>query len=685
MALPRTAKALFLLALHVSAASCRILNSSSSLTILLQNDLLGSLSDSGEATILTDTASYQEASQKCSEIQESLINLEEIKSSFNLSAVLGHLTYDGPLDNDQLYWVASGPGNCQATNAEGKIRVVSCLKQLPGLCTQNAPFSNVSYADTSSKWQVTVQSGAQNITGFRDRASFRFLGVRYASQPERFTYAQTFAGPSNQSALAFGQECIQLPGAGGEDCLFLNIFTSYLPGENAAGNPNQLRAVMFYLHGGAFLVGSGADPEYDGGNLASRGDVVVVTINYRLGIFGFLALDDNSTNGNYGIADQIIALDWVRANIAAFGGDPDRITVFGQSAGANSVRALLGSPQAIGKFAAAMPLSHVAGLGILGSFYTTYPTIADAASSTFDVVLAPTNCSSAKSQVDCLRGFEPQDLLFLTAGMTPYVVQDGTYVNTPYLILNGSGHVANVHLTLGVMRDDAAALIPYPTTTNITQAIEEAGISPDFYINNTGLFPEPSGANATLDVFNVTAHMATDGELRCLDEAIAVAGVRNNIFKSVWFYEYTRSYQPLSFAVNTPVCQAPTDAGHPYGDTSMPYFRCHAGDVYYTFGNLIRQGQPQRDDIDLPFSQLIVDLYTSFARSYTPNPSLEYLRVRDYDSTLQQIDRPGGCWEPVERGENPTLRRLDWPSSQAVFNEVAQCNALGLPLDYFTD
>ena len=201
--------------------------------------------------------------------------------------------------------------------------------------------------------------------------------------------------------------------------MFLNIFTSYLPGENDAGNPNQLRAVMFYLHGGAFLAGSGADPEYDGGNLASRGDVVVVTINYRLGIFGFLALDDNSTHGNYGIADQIIALDWVRANIAAFGGDPDRITVFGQSAGANSVRALLGSPQAIGKFAAAMPLSHVAGLGLLGSLYTTYPTISDAASSTFDVVLVPTNCSSAKSQVDCLRGFDPQDLLFLTAGMTP--------------------------------------------------------------------------------------------------------------------------------------------------------------------------------------------------------------------------------------------------------------------------
>jgi carboxylesterase type B len=176
---------------------------------------------------------------------------------------------------------------------------------------------------------------------------------------------------------------------------------------------------MFYIHGGAFLAGTGANPEYDGGNLVSRGDVVVVTINYRLGVFGFLSLDDNSTRGNYGIADQVIALDWVRANIAAFGGDPDRITVFGQSAGANSIRAILGSPKAIGKFAAAMPLSHVAGLGLLGSSYTTYPTIVEAAASIVDTVLLPTNCSSAKSQVDCLRDLDAQDLLLSTAGMMP--------------------------------------------------------------------------------------------------------------------------------------------------------------------------------------------------------------------------------------------------------------------------
>lgn len=115
--------------------------------------------------ILVDSAAYHVALQACAEIQEELFNLEEAAVSFNLTAVLGHLTYDKPLNNGQQYWVASGPGVCQATDSGGHISAVNCLEQLPGLCTQSAPFSNVTYSDTSSKWQITVQAGEQSITG----------------------------------------------------------------------------------------------------------------------------------------------------------------------------------------------------------------------------------------------------------------------------------------------------------------------------------------------------------------------------------------------------------------------------------------------------------------------------------------------------------------------------------------
>ena len=123
-----------------------------------------------------------------------------------------------------------------------------------------------------------------------------------------------------------------------EDCLTLNVWT---PAMDDARRP-----VMVYLHGGAFMLGSGSMPMYHGATLARRGDVVVVTINYRLGLFGYLRGVDVCgealpSTGNAGLLDQIAALKWVKQEIAAFGGDPDNVTVFGQSAGSSSIYAML--------------------------------------------------------------------------------------------------------------------------------------------------------------------------------------------------------------------------------------------------------------------------------------------------------------------------------------------------------
>jgi len=134
-----------------------------------------------------------------------------------------------------------------------------------------------------------------------------------------------------------------LPEPMSEDCLTLNIWS---PGADDARRP-----VMVWLHGGSFVTGSGSTPWYDGTAFATHGDVVVVTINYRLGALGFLYLaeyagEDYASSGNNGLLDQIAALTWVRDNIAAFGGDPDNVTIFGESAGAMSIGALLAIPAA---------------------------------------------------------------------------------------------------------------------------------------------------------------------------------------------------------------------------------------------------------------------------------------------------------------------------------------------------
>ncbi|HMC53331.1 MAG TPA: carboxylesterase family protein, partial [Acidimicrobiales bacterium] len=133
-----------------------------------------------------------------------------------------------------------------------------------------------------------------------------------------------------------------------EDCLTLNVWTPAAAGA-------QPRPVLVWIHGGGFLTGSGSLPIYNGRFLAARGDVVVVTINYRLGALGFLshpALRDEESGaaGNWGLLDQIAALRWVRENIDAFGGDPGNVTVFGESAGAMSVGTLMGTPAAVGLF-----------------------------------------------------------------------------------------------------------------------------------------------------------------------------------------------------------------------------------------------------------------------------------------------------------------------------------------------
>jgi para-nitrobenzyl esterase len=139
-----------------------------------------------------------------------------------------------------------------------------------------------------------------------------------------------------------------------EDCLYLNVWT---PAADGARRP-----VLFWIHGGAFVIGAGSQSVYDGAKLAARGDVVVVTINYRLGSLGFLNLQEVTggripATGNEGLLDQVAALEWVQENIAAFGGDPDNVTIFGESAGGMSVGCLLGMPRAKGLFAKAIPQS----------------------------------------------------------------------------------------------------------------------------------------------------------------------------------------------------------------------------------------------------------------------------------------------------------------------------------------
>lgn len=367
---------------------------------------------------------------------------------------------------------------------------------------------------------------------------------------------------------------MQAGNIGSEDCLFLNVWTPYLPEK---GESADLKPVMFWIHGGGFTGGNGSDATFDGSAMAARGDVVLVTINYRLSTFGFLALDDGVTNGNYGLQDQITALDWVHANIKSFGGDASRITIFGQSAGAASVRALMASPVAIGKYAAAIQQSNLAGSNFAAT-YSNWLNISAEVELAARPLLNATGCTNATSKVDCLRGVDPYQLANYTAFAAKYPVVDGTYLTTGELVLTGEGPAAKVPLMMGFMRDDGGSFFQYPKRK---VSIEEFLPTINFPLNASelALYPVPDSSNATLNVYNTSVLVLTNGEFRCLDTATAYSGVKNGVFEDVYFYQFNRSYQlgPGFPDANAPVCDAPIEPGYPYGNPNKEYFKCHSG------------------------------------------------------------------------------------------------------------
>ncbi|MBR7829263.1 carboxylesterase family protein [Actinospica sp. MGRD01-02] len=241
---------------------------------------------------------------------------------------------------------------------------------------------------------TTVETASGPVEGIpaRDRSITVFRGIPYAQPPVGELRWRPPQPPERWSGVRrahrFGPICPQAPNpeiAGvdlpmREDCLSLNVWTG-------AQHADERRPVLVWIYGGGFRVGTGANPRYDGVNLARKG-LVVVTFNYRLGALGFLATEELSAespqraSGNYGLLDQIAALEWVQRNIAGFGGDPGRVTIAGQSAGAGSVNFLAMSPLAKGLFQRAIAESHARYSRDLELRYlsTSYRTRADAES-----------------------------------------------------------------------------------------------------------------------------------------------------------------------------------------------------------------------------------------------------------------------------------------------------------------
>lgn len=320
---------------------------------------------------------------------------------------------------------------------------------------------------------VTIDTGVLSGTTGRDPMVRVFKGIPYAAAPVgtlRWRPPQPVTPWTGvRKADRFSPMAMQQPQVEGsltqrlfypepqpvsEDALYLNVWT-------AATSSEERRPVMVWLHGGGFVFGSASQPLYSGEGLAAKG-AVVVTVNYRLGPFGFLAHPELSAesahgvSGNYGLLDQIAALQWVQRNIAAFGGDPGKVTLFGQSAGAISTQFLMTSPLAKGLFHRAIAHS--------GTVFTMHAQArlkdAEAAGQRFVEAMGA-------SSIDELRTLPAETLLEYPrrmprdknwASLIAVPVVDGWLSPDDVLSMFTTGKQQDIPLLLGSTRDEAASL-----------------------------------------------------------------------------------------------------------------------------------------------------------------------------------------------------------------------------------
>jgi len=378
-----------------------------------------------------------------------------------------------------------------------------------------------------------------------------------------------------------------------EDCLYLNIWSP-------AKEPREGLPVMVWIHGGAFMTGAGSQPGYSGTRLARKG-VLVVTLNYRLGPFGFLAHpalareSPRGASGNYGLYDQIEALRWVRKNIAAFGGDPSRVTIFGESAGAMSVGYLLLSPLAKGLFHRAILQSgaptgqrHIMP-GARGPL--------DQALETGKRLAANLGCTDEKDVAAAMRAKttdeimeaarQSVDFIFRSGGLTFAPVFDGRLLPAPPEELLAKGKYQRVPIIVGTNRDEASMFIRDLPVTDYRKWIKaefrdrSKEIFSSFPVSDEEEFAASSNRFLTALWFTEPA--------RFLARSVAARG------ENIYLYYFT----------HVPRYGLTTELGAFHGE-----------EIEFVFGDLT---SILATDEDKALSAAMMDYWTNFARTGDPS------------------------------------------------------------------
>jgi para-nitrobenzyl esterase len=464
-------------------------------------------------------------------------------------------------------------------------------------------------ADSPHRPIALTESGV--VIGATTNSVSQFLGIPYAAPPignlrwrppKRFGFFHGFFLEATQ----FGSACTQPGGIGSENCLFLNVFTPQLKSDHDGhGLP-----VMFWIHGGGLI--NGNSTPYNPVELVRRG-VIVVTLNYRLGFLGFLAQSavdaEGHVNGNYGLMDQQFALKWVRRNIAGFGGDPNRVTIFGESAGGQSVYAHLASPTASGLFRGAIAES-----GSYAEFQDYFSNVITLAQGeTTGSTSVPSGAAIADSvgctnqTASCLRAV-PAATMVAQEPFPLYPFVDGTLLTQTIAAAFASGQFNQVPVIAGTNHDEYRLFVatgydlvgnPILTSTEYDTAVNAlwgSTLAPSVL----ALYPfssypfggEALGASGTDGVFSCPA--------RNVDQALSQ-------LVPIYAYEFNDE--------NAPPPQSAFG-----GLLTFPLGAYHSAELQYLFPGIDVFGlQVSLSPEQKKLSQAMVSYWTQFAKTGNPN------------------------------------------------------------------
>ncbi|HTA79611.1 MAG TPA: carboxylesterase family protein [Terracidiphilus sp.] len=490
-------------------------------------------------------------------------------------------------------------------------------------------FSMTTHADAL---KVKTEQGKVQGKTINDGKVNAFLGIPYAAPPVGDLRWKAPEPPAKwkgmRDATKFGAHCAQarvyddmvFQDAGpSEDCLFLNV---YAP----AGSKDKL-PVMFWIHGGGYAGGASSEPRHNGDFLPLKG-VVLITINYRLGVFGFLATDElakeaNGAAGNYGLLDMISALHWVHDNVKSFGGDPDNVTIFGESAGSFAVSTLMASPLAQGLFHKAIGESGAAFPGGVARGGDTVAERSKADGAWMDSI-------GAKSIKD-LRGMSTDQILEAvkkkTSGFPPDI--DGRVLTERVPDTYAAGRQAHVPLLAGWNADEGSFFAMRGMTAAQWSAMATSLFNdraPDFL----KFYPAGDDTQALRSAIDYGS-----------DNFIALGTWK-------WLEAHKKTGQAPVYRYHFELAATPSKY-HP------GVFAFHSDDIEYVFGTLdTRPGFNVRPE-DRKLSDEMMSYWTNFARTGDPNGSglSNWPRLDDADSLIHLND-------PITAGPDPLRARYEF-------------------------